>query len=214
VSIARSRVDVCTVTAHLLHREAGIREYLLAGTDGSRRRGRGRFGTDRRPRGRAQRTCISLSPYKGRPADPLLKWPGLRFFTPRPAVEAAHPGASPSERPVTIRSRGGEAQDSRSARLVGWPVMTEPGGHAYEQHLLEIPRALGHDLGDWDDRSEGSVRAHRATCASCGRIAYVRVEGGLSGAAGSACRELCPASRSKRRVIRSRASVVLGRLGV
>jgi hypothetical protein len=55
----------------------------------------------------------------------------------------------------------------------------------------ERARGLGHRLGAWEDRSEGSVTAWRATCSTCAAVAYVRIAGGLLGAAGEACTEPC-----------------------
>jgi hypothetical protein len=52
-------------------------------------------------------------------------------------------------------------------------------------------RGLGHRLGAWEDRSERSVTARQATCATCAAVAYVRIEGGLLGAAGGACTAPC-----------------------
>jgi hypothetical protein len=53
-------------------------------------------------------------------------------------------------------------------------------------------RGLGHWLGAWEDRSEGSVTARQARCSTCAAVAYVRIEDGLLGSAGEACTERCP----------------------
>jgi hypothetical protein len=50
---------------------------------------------------------------------------------------------------------------------------------------------FGHTLGEWDDRSENGAEAFFARCVRCGLTVYVRREGDLTGAAGSALGERC-----------------------
>lgn len=52
-------------------------------------------------------------------------------------------------------------------------------------------RTRGHRLGPWEDRNDDSALAARAVCKTCGRVAYIRFEAGLSGAAGAALTEGC-----------------------
>jgi hypothetical protein len=52
-------------------------------------------------------------------------------------------------------------------------------------------RSLGHRLDQWQDAGEGMTTSRRTMCTVCGRVAYVRIEGGLLGAAGPACSEDC-----------------------
>jgi hypothetical protein len=54
----------------------------------------------------------------------------------------------------------------------------------------EASRGRGHELGDWTDDAAGGSARH-ARCATCGRIAYVRVGEGMTGLAGDALRERC-----------------------
>ena len=56
-------------------------------------------------------------------------------------------------------------------------------------------RALGHRLGAWEDVREEGATGRRASCTACGCAAYVRIEGGLLGAAGRAHTEPCPRRR-------------------
>lgn len=57
----------------------------------------------------------------------------------------------------------------------------------------ERARSLGHRLEPWEDTGEGVTASRRTSCAICGRVAYVRIEGGLLGAAGAASVEACSA---------------------
>jgi hypothetical protein len=50
-----------------------------------------------------------------------------------------------------------------------------------------VASARGHRLGDWTSEDAG----RRAECRCCGLVAYVRVEGGLSGMIGRALSEPC-----------------------
>jgi hypothetical protein len=59
----------------------------------------------------------------------------------------------------------------------------------------EAARARGHDLGEWlAPPGEGEL-VRTASCRRCGRIAYVRFEPGLGGAAGDALTEPCSGER-------------------
>jgi hypothetical protein len=51
--------------------------------------------------------------------------------------------------------------------------------------------SLGHRLDPWQDPGQGGTASRSTKCAICGRAAYVRVERGLLGAAGSAYSEAC-----------------------
>jgi hypothetical protein len=52
-------------------------------------------------------------------------------------------------------------------------------------------RSLGHRLGPWQERVDKVTASRHATCTICGRVVYVRIEGGLLGAAGAAAVEEC-----------------------
>ncbi|HEY7074349.1 MAG TPA: hypothetical protein VH418_03225 [Solirubrobacteraceae bacterium] len=52
-------------------------------------------------------------------------------------------------------------------------------------------RARGHELGGWDAPAGEETIALRAVCRRCGRVAYIRSEGGLAGTAGDALSETC-----------------------
>lgn len=49
----------------------------------------------------------------------------------------------------------------------------------------------GHDLGDWEAPPGEESLARSAACRRCGRVAYVRAELSLAGAAGPALTEPC-----------------------
>jgi hypothetical protein len=52
-------------------------------------------------------------------------------------------------------------------------------------------RSLGHRLEPWQDPDEGATAARLTRCTICGRVAYVRIERGMLGAAGAAYVEAC-----------------------
>jgi hypothetical protein len=52
-------------------------------------------------------------------------------------------------------------------------------------------REQGHELGAWRAPPGEENVARTATCVRCGRLAYVRSESGLAGAAGEALTEPC-----------------------
>lgn len=58
----------------------------------------------------------------------------------------------------------------------------------------ERAHARGHELGGWSEPPEEEGIARAAACVRCGRVAYVRSEGGLVGAAGAALTEACDGS--------------------
>ena len=58
----------------------------------------------------------------------------------------------------------------------------------------ERTRLLGHRLEEWQIVDDGGAIARRARCSICGRVAYVRSERGLLGAAGPAYAEPCAAA--------------------
>jgi hypothetical protein len=51
--------------------------------------------------------------------------------------------------------------------------------------------ARGHELGPWEAPAGEEDVALRAVCRRCGRVAYVRSEGGMAGSAGDALTEAC-----------------------
>jgi hypothetical protein len=55
----------------------------------------------------------------------------------------------------------------------------------------ERARAQGHELGPWEAPAGDEAIALRAVCRRCGRVAYVRAEGGMAGSAGDALTEGC-----------------------
>jgi hypothetical protein len=57
----------------------------------------------------------------------------------------------------------------------------------------DAARAQGHDLGPWEAPPGEEAVARMAACRRCGRVAYVRSESGLAGAAGEVLTERCPA---------------------
>jgi hypothetical protein len=68
----------------------------------------------------------------------------------------------------------------------------------YLDDLCEVARyaarSRGHDLADWQTPSGDEAIARAAACLRCGRIAYIRAEGGFLGAAGEALVEACDTS--------------------
>jgi hypothetical protein len=70
---------------------------------------------------------------------------------------------------------------------VGAP--TDPDLDELCRIAAEAARRRGHELGDWAEPEGGSAR--QAACASCGRVAYVRVGEGMTGLAGDALFEQC-----------------------
>ena len=52
-------------------------------------------------------------------------------------------------------------------------------------------RRQGHDLQPWAVPDGEDAVGQRAACKRCGRVVYVRVEGGLAGMAGAALGEPC-----------------------
>ena len=77
-------------------------------------------------------------------------------------------------------------------------MSSDPGKQSlmtlYDLSTATVERAknLGHRLGAWEELSEEGATARRTVCEACGRVAYVRIEGGLFGAAGGACTDRCP----------------------
>lgn len=55
----------------------------------------------------------------------------------------------------------------------------------------DTARRRGHDLAGWAPGADGDLRAQRAVCRSCGKVAYVRVGSGMSGLAGEALMQPC-----------------------
>jgi hypothetical protein len=74
--------------------------------------------------------------------------------------------------------------------------MTGPGSDPLLRDLcdgaMDAARVRGHELGDWEAPAGEEALARSAACRRCGRIAYVRAEGTLAGAAGPALAERCP----------------------
>lgn len=60
------------------------------------------------------------------------------------------------------------------------------------QNADDAARSGGHDLGEWAAPPGEESLARSATCRRCGRVAYVRAESLLAGAAGPALTERCP----------------------
>jgi hypothetical protein len=52
-------------------------------------------------------------------------------------------------------------------------------------------KARGHELGQWQARRGEEERERRSVCSRCGRVAYVRLGGGMTGVAGAALMERC-----------------------
>ena len=59
------------------------------------------------------------------------------------------------------------------------------------QSAEEAALAGGHDLGGWDAPEGEESFARAAVCRRCGRVAYVRSEPSMAGAAGPALTEPC-----------------------
>ena len=59
----------------------------------------------------------------------------------------------------------------------------------------DAARSGGHDLGAWEAPPGEESLARSATCRRCGRVAYVRAEAPLAGAAGPALTEPCTEAR-------------------
>ncbi len=59
------------------------------------------------------------------------------------------------------------------------------------QNAEDAARFGGHDLGEWETPPGEESLARSATCRRCGRVAYVRAESSLAGAAGPALTEPC-----------------------
>jgi hypothetical protein len=59
------------------------------------------------------------------------------------------------------------------------------------ESVEDAARAGGHDLGDWESPAGEESLARSAVCRRCGRVAYVRAEPSLAGAAGPALNEPC-----------------------
>jgi hypothetical protein len=55
----------------------------------------------------------------------------------------------------------------------------------------DAARVRGHELGEWKAPAGEEAFARSAACRRCGRVAYVRAEGALAGAAGPALAERC-----------------------
>jgi hypothetical protein len=61
------------------------------------------------------------------------------------------------------------------------------------ERASEVARARGHELEGWSAPSGEAAIARAAVCRRCGRVAYVRAESGLIGAAGDALVQPCGA---------------------
>jgi hypothetical protein len=59
------------------------------------------------------------------------------------------------------------------------------------QNAEDAARSGGHQLGEWAAPPGEESLARSATCRRCGRVAYVRAESSLLGAAGPALTEPC-----------------------
>ena len=59
------------------------------------------------------------------------------------------------------------------------------------QSAGDMARAGGHDLGEWEAPEGEETFARSAVCRRCGRVAYVRSEPAMAGAAGPALTEPC-----------------------
>jgi hypothetical protein len=59
------------------------------------------------------------------------------------------------------------------------------------QSAEDAALAGGHELGEWEAAEGEESLARSAVCRRCGRVAYVRAEPAMAGAAGPALTEAC-----------------------
>jgi hypothetical protein len=87
-------------------------------------------------------------------------------------------------------------RDSR-AEPTGVPVVSlrrmVPGEHLFEvcNRAAAAACARGHALDQWSAPPDEDAIARAAVCRRCGRVVYVRAEGGFAGAAGEALTQNC-----------------------
>jgi hypothetical protein len=74
-------------------------------------------------------------------------------------------------------------------------MSTGPGERSDSDDLCALAadraRARGHELGPWTPMPGEEAIARTASCTRCGRVAYVRFESALVGAAGPALTDSC-----------------------